>query len=72
MTDRLLQPIIAADMDAIGWDDVEVSIRTGVNQRRVQRWYSNAQQAPERIATWLHTLAEFHRANPAPVKEDVK
>lgn len=65
------QSTTAADMDAIGWDDYELSRRLDVSPRSIQRWYVGTQQPPESIATWLHTLAEFHRANPAPVRENV-
>lgn len=59
-----------ADMDELLWDYDDLSCRTGINERTIRRWYA-ANDAPEDIATWLHTLAEFHRANPAPVRENV-
>ena len=70
MSDIKAQPTIAADMDAIAWDERAMSYATGINERTIQRWYAG-NEAPEHIAAWLHTLAEFHRANPVPVKENV-
>ncbi len=57
---------IALYLDILGWSPRYLADRLEVNERGVYRWINGQNETPERILSWLQTLADFQKAHPLP------
>ena len=55
-----------AALEALRWTQRGVAAVLRCDERQIRRWATGAYPIPERIASWLATLAAFHRAHPPP------
>lgn len=57
---------LRAALALLHWTQRGLAAQLGYDEATVRRWTSGAYPVPGDITIWLHTLAAFHAANPAP------